>query len=82
MVMSTPKGRSPTRSLTQRILVRISPAETVLWPSIPMPPAFETAAATSRVCAKATIGYSQPYSSQSRVRSGSRAIARPLARAR
>ena len=74
MVMSTPKGRSPTRSLTQRMLVRISSAETVLWPSMPMPPALETATVTSRVCAKAMIGYSQPYSSQSRVCSGSCAI--------
>ena len=40
-----------------------------------MPPAFVTAATTSFVWQKATIGYSQPYSSQSRVRSASSFIA-------
>ena len=67
MVMSTPNGLSPTCSLIQRMSFCISSTVCVLAPSMPMPPALLTAAATSRVCAKETIGYSQPYSSQSRV---------------
>ena len=42
-----------------------------------MPPALQTDTITSRVCAKATMGTSQPYSSQSRVWRGSPFIVVP-----
>ena len=69
--VSTPKGRSPTWSWIQRICSRASSGSSGLMPSTPIAPALLAAATTSFVSAKATIGISQPYSSQSRVRSGS-----------
>ena len=70
-----PNGLSPTRSLIQRMSLSSSSGVELLEPSTPMAPALLAAAITSLVWAKATIGNSAPYSSHSRVRSGSPAMA-------
>ena len=74
MIRSMPNGLSPTRSLIQRMSLSSSSGVELVAPSTPMAPALLAAAITSFVCAKATIGNSAPYSSHSRVRSGSPAM--------
>src|SRR5258708_5680739 len=65
---STPYGRSPSSFSIQSSSTSSCSGVKATAPSTPMPPAFDTAATTSRQWLKARIGNSMPRRSQTGVR--------------
>src|SRR4051812_47661108 len=66
-MMSTPKGLSPTSSLIHLRSMSSWSGVALEAPRMPMPPALDTAATTSRQWVKARMGNSIPRSSQTRL---------------